>query len=357
MSTSLKEIFNKKNEHKGVFIIAELSGNHVHRYDIALKTIKAMKEAGADAIKLQTYTPDTITLDCANRYFKIRQGTIWDGRTLYDLYKEAYTPWDWQPKLKKYAEGLGLVCFSTPFDKSSVDFLGKMRVPAYKIASFEITDIPLIEYVASKGKPVILSTGVAELSDIEDAVSACKRKGNSRIALLKCTSEYPATYSEMNLKTIPDMIKRFGVTVGISDHSLGLSVPIAAVALGATIIEKHFILDKKLGGPDAAFSLDPKEFKAMVNSVRETEAALGLVSYKLSKKTRKAREFSRSLFVSADIRAGKKLTEKNVRSVRPAFGLKPKYLKVILGKIARVGLKKGTPLEFKHITGGKKADI
>lgn len=331
------------------FIIAELSANHKQRFDLAVKTIKAAKEAGADAVKIQTYTPDTITLNCDNRYFRIKQGTIWDGRLLYDLYKEAYTPWDWQPKLKKYAESLGLICFSSPFDKSAVEFLEKIKMPAYKIASFEITDIPLIEYVASKGKPVIISTGVARLQDIKDAVAACRKQGNDRIALLKCTSAYPAPYKDMNLLTIPDMERRFGLTVGISDHSLGLTVPLASVALGAKIIEKHFILDKKIGGPDASFSLEPAAFKAMVRSVRETEQSLGKVSYDLSRSSLKAREFSRSLFVSCDIKSGERFSEENVRSVRPGFGILPKYSKTIFGKKAIAPLKKGTPLEWKHI--------
>ncbi|MFA5405479.1 MAG: pseudaminic acid synthase, partial [Ignavibacteria bacterium] len=225
-----------------VFIIAELSANHNQDFDIAVKAIKAMKESGADAVKLQTYTPDTITLDCRNEYFQVKHGTIWDGKNLYDLYKEAYTPWEWQPKLKKIAEDEGLICFSSPFDKTAVDFLEKMDVPAYKVASFEITDIPLIEYIASKGKPVIISTGIATLDDINEAIETCKKSGNNRIALLKCTSAYPAPYEESNLLMIPDMIKRFNVTIGLSDHTLGYTVPLAAVALGARIIEKHFIL-------------------------------------------------------------------------------------------------------------------
>ena len=238
------------------FIIAELSANHNHKYDQAVRTIKAMKVAGADAVKMQTYTPDTITIDCDNRYFRIKNGTLWDGRTLYDLYKEAYTPWEWQPKLKKYAESLGLIWFSSPFDKSSVDFLEKMKVPAYKVASFEITDIPLIEYIASKGKPVIISTGIATLADIREALLACKRAGNEQIALLKCTSAYPAPINEADLRSIPDIARRFKVIAGLSDHTLGITLPIAAVALGARIIEKHFILDRKLGGWMPCFRLN-----------------------------------------------------------------------------------------------------
>jgi len=329
-----------------VFIVAEMSANHLQKYELALKTIKAAKEAGADAIKLQTYTPDTITIDSDNEYFRIKQGTLWDGKTLYQLYQEAYTPWEWQPKLKKIAEDLGLICFSSPFDKTAVDFLEKMNVPAYKVASFEITDIPLIEYIASKGKPVIMSTGIATLSDIEEAISACKRMGNNQVVLLKCTSAYPAPLEEINLKIIPDMAEKFETVVGLSDHTLGISAPIASVALGAKIIEKHFILDRSLGGPDAAFSLEPDEFKAMVKGVREAEKALGKVSYELTEKMKKSREFSRSLFVVKDVKTGEIFTEENVRSIRPGYGLPPKYLKEIIGKKAKKDIKKGTPLNW-----------
>ena len=344
------EISNKKiGPDEPVFIVAELSANHLQKFDLAVKTIKAAKEAGADAIKLQTYTPDTITIDCDNDYFKIKQGTTWDGKTFYDLYKEAYTPWEWQPKLKEIAEDLGLIFFSTPFDKTAVDFLEEMDVPVYKVASFEITDLPLIEYIASKGKPVIMSTGIAEPHDIEEAVNACRRHGNDQIALLKCTSAYPAPLEEMNLKTIPDMAERFGTVVGLSDHTLGISAPIAAVALGAKVIEKHFILDRKLGGHDAAFSLEPEEFKVMVNAVRDAEKALGKVDYNLTEKTKKSREFSRSLFVVEDVKEGEPLTKENVRSIRPGFGLPPKHLKEVLGKKANRDIKKGTPLSWKLI--------
>lgn len=334
---------------KRTFIIAELSANHNHKYEQAVRTINAMKAAGADAVKMQTYTPDTITIDCDNRYFRIKNGTLWDGRTLYNLYKEAHTPWEWQPKLKKYAESMGLIWFSSPFDKSSVDFLEKMKVPAYKVASFEITDIPLIEYIASKGKPVIISTGIASLTDIREAVWACRRAGNNKVALLKCTSAYPASIDEANLKTIPDIARRFKVVAGLSDHTLGITLPIAAVALGARVIEKHFILDRKLGGPDAVFSAEPREFAAMVKSIREVEAALGGVNYKLSKKILNPRTFSRSLFVVKDICAGELFTADNIRSIRPGFGLPPKYMISIVGKKARQTLKKGTPLCWGNI--------
>ena len=344
------EIKNKKiGNNYLTFIIAEMSANHLQKFDNAVKLIKAAKEAGANAIKLQTYTPDTITINCNSEYFQIKQGTLWDGQTLYELYKKAYTPWKWQPKLKEIAESEGLICFSSVFDKTAVDFLENMKVPAYKIASFEITDIPLIEYVASKGKPIIMSTGIATLSDIEEAVNACKRMGNKQIALLKCVSAYPTPLEDVNLRTIPNLAETFKTVVGLSDHSLSISVPIASVALGACIIEKHLTLDRKLGGPDAAFSLEPDEFKAMVKSVREVEKALGEVSYDLTEKMKKSRELSRSLFVVKDIKAGETFTEENIRSIRPGYGLHPNYLKEILGKRASQDIKKGTPLRWELI--------
>jgi pseudaminic acid synthase len=329
-----------------VFIIAELSANHLQSIEVAERTIRAMKESGADAVKLQTYTPDTITIDCDNKYFQVKQGTIWDGRTLYQLYQEAYTPWDWQPKLKALAEELGLICFSSPFDQSAVDFLESMNVPAYKVASFEITDIPLIEYIASKQRPIIISTGIATLADIEEALQTCKKVGNDQIALLKCTSAYPAPFEDANLKTIPDMVSRFGTTVGLSDHTLGISVPLAAVALGAKIIEKHFILDRNLGGPDAPFSLETNEFKTMVTAVREVEKALGEVSYDLNERAKRSREFSRSLFVVKDTKPGEILTQENVRSIRPGYGLHPRHLKDAVGKKAKKAITRGTPLTW-----------
>jgi pseudaminic acid synthase len=329
-----------------VLIIAELSANHIQDFDLAVETIKAMKNSGANAVKLQTYTADTITLNVDNEHFRIKQDTLWDNRNLYQLYTEAYTPWEWQPKLKEIAEDLELICFSSPFDKTAVDFLEKMAVPAYKVASFEITDVPLIEYIASKGKPVIISTGIATLADIEEAVSACKRMGNNQIALLKCTSAYPSPLEDVNLNTIPNLRDTFKTVVGLSDHTLGVSVPIAAVALGAKIIEKHFILDRNLGGPDAAFSLEPDEFKNMVQAVREIEKALGEIDYGLTEKMKKSREFARSLFVAEDINEGEVLTEKNIRSIRPGFGLHPKFLSYVCGKKATKRVKKGTPLSW-----------
>ena len=329
-----------------VFIIAELSCNHMQDFNVAVETIKAMKEAGADAVKIQTYTPDTITIQSDRECFRIKQGTLWDGKTLYSLYEEAYTPWNWQPKLKQIAEDLELIFFSSPFDKTAVDFLENMHVPAYKVASFEITDIPLIEHMASKMKPVIISTGIATFLDIEEAVAACHRAGNGQIALLKCTSAYPAPFEEINLMTIPHMQSIFKAVIGISDHTLGTSVPIAAAALGAKIIEKHFILDRSYASPDSAFSLEPKEFKAMVKAVRETEMALGEASYELTSKTKKSREFCRSLFAVRNIEKGAVITEDDVKSIRPGFGLHPKHLKDILGKYARQDISKGTPLSW-----------
>lgn len=329
-------------------VIAELSANHNQNFDIAVKTIYAAKEAGADAVKLQTYTADTITLDCDNEYFQIKQGTLWDGTTLHKLYQEAFTPWEWQPKLKQIAEEVGLICFSSPFDKSSVDFLESMDVPAYKIASFEITDIPLIEYTASKGKPIIISTGIASLSDIKDAIEACHKVGNFNICLLKCTSAYPASIDEANLLTMVDLKKRFSTLVGLSDHTMGSDVSIAAVALGASIVEKHFILDRNIGGPDSSFSMEPQEFKDMVNSIRNVEMALGQITYELSEKSKKNRHFARSIFAVKDIKKGEVFSEANIRSIRPGDGISPKYLPSILGKKALCDIIQGTPINEKH---------
>jgi pseudaminic acid synthase len=332
-----------------VFVVAELSANHNHSFETAVETIKAAKKAGADAIKLQTYRADTITLDCDNTYFKIKQGTLWDDRTLFDLYNEAYMPWDWQPKLKIIAEKEGLIFFSSPFDKTAVDFLEDINVPAYKIASFEIVDIPLIEYVASKGKPVIISTGIATENEIQEALDACNKFGNTQIALLKCTSEYPAPIERANLNIIPYLKEKFEVTVGLSDHTLGIVVPIAAVALGARIIEKHFILDKNIGGPDSSFSIEPHEFKQMVDAIRDVEKALGIGKIELNENILKSRTFARSLFVVNDIKAGEKFTVENIRSIRPSAGLAPKHYNEILGKKSNRYLKKGTPLSWEYI--------
>lgn len=339
-------LIDKFDLSKRVFVIAELSANHNHQFEIAKRSIAVIKECGADAVKLQTYTPDTITINSDKDYFKIKQGTIWDGTTLYQLYQQAYTPWEWQPELKKYAEELGLICFSSPFDKTAVDFLEKMNVPAYKIASFEIVDIPLIEYAASKGKPMIISTGIATEFEIKDAIDACKRMKNEQIILLKCTSEYPTPFEDANLNSIPYMKEKFRVEVGLSDHTLGTTIPIAAVALGARVIEKHFILEKKIGGPDSSFSLEPDEFKKMVDDIRTVEKSLGNAGFELSNKIKASRKFARSLFAVKDIKAGEIMNDENVKSIRPSDGLSPKFLKDIIGKKAKSNIEKGTPLNW-----------
>ena len=332
-----------------VYIVAEISANHGHNIEIAKKTIKAAKDAGADAVKIQTYTADTITLDCDNEFFQIKQGTIWDGTTLYKLYQEAYTPWEWHKELYDYAREIGIVIFSSPFDKSAVDLLEALDTPAYKVASFEITDIPLIEYMASKGKPMIISTGIAAIGEIKEAVDACIAQGNQKITLLKCTSSYPAPYEEMNLLTIPNLRDTFGVQVGLSDHSMGSTVALGAVAIGARFIEKHVILDRSIGGPDASFSMEISEFKEMVEEIRKLEKALGRVSYDLSEKTMKSRSFARSLFFSQDIKAGGIVTEENMKSVRPGYGLHPRHYKEVLGKTVTKNIKKGTPVDWKLV--------
>jgi pseudaminic acid synthase len=330
----------KIDESSKVFIIAELSANHNGSIDVALETIKAVKRAGADCIKLQTYTADTITLDCDKEDFKIK-GTIWEGQNLHKLYQEAYTPWEWHKQLFDAAKAEGLICFSSPFDNSAVDLLENLNAPAYKIASFEITDIPLIEYVASKGKPIIISTGIATTEDIELALNACRRMGNNDIALLKCTSSYPAPIDEANMCMVKDLAERFGVISGLSDHTIGSTVPIVATCFGAKIIEKHFILDRSVGGPDASFSMNEQEFTAMVKAVRETELAIGIVNYTLTDKQVKGKDFSRSLYVVEDIKNGEIITEKNVRSIRPGFGMHPKFYNEILGKTAKKFIEKG----------------
>lgn len=330
------------------FIVAELSGNHNQDLNSAIRLIHAAHAAGADAVKLQTYTPDTITLDCDNEYFRIK-GTIWDGRTLHDLYGEAHTPWEWQPKLKAMADSLGIMLFSTPFDFTAVDFLETMDVPCHKIASFEIVDLPLIRKVAATGKPVIMSTGMASEAEIEEAVTAFRGAGGSELVLLKCTSAYPAPPEEMNLRTIPYLAERFGVVAGLSDHTLGIDMPIAAVALGARVIEKHLCLSRDLGGPDAAFSLEPDEFTAMVRSVRNVEKGLGTVCFELTEKQKASAVFRRSLFAAQDIKAGETLTPDNVRSVRPGHGLHPKHFDDIIGQTAKAAIRKGTPLSWELI--------
>jgi len=328
-----------------VFIIAELSANHNGSKEVALETVRAAKRTGADAIKLQTYTADTITLNVKNDDFKISQGTLWDGKYLYELYQEAYTPWEWHQEIFDLANELGLVCFSSPFDKTAVDFLEELGNPIYKIASFEITDIPLIKYAASKGKPMIISTGVAELEDIELALKTCHIEGNMDVTLLKCTSSYPAPIEEANILMIKEMAERFGVNTGLSDHTLGITVPIVATCFGAKVIEKHFILNKEIGGPDAAFSLDETEFTQMVQSVREAEKSIGKISYQLTEKQLAGKAFSRSLYIAEDIKEGELFTDKNVKSVRPGFGMHPKFYSKIIGKEAKKNFKKGERAE------------
>jgi pseudaminic acid synthase len=337
-------MFNFKSKKK-TFIIAELSANHNNDFNLAVKTIKAMAKSGADAVKVQTYTADSLSLDVDNEYFGPKKDGQWKGWRPYDLYKEAAMPWEWQPKLKKIAEKLGLVFFSSPFDLEAIDFLEKMNVSVYKIASFEINDISLIEKVAKTKKPMIISTGVADVEDIKVAIKTCKKAGNNKITLLKCTSNYPSIIVDANLATIPDIKKRFNVEVGVSDHTMGNIVPIVAISLGAKVVEKHFILDRNLGGPDSTFSMEPAEFKLMVDEIRLAEKSLGKVTYDVSIKDKQRR---RSLFVVKDIRKGEQFSEKNIRSIRPGFGLAPKDYKKVLGKKAKEDIKKGEPLLKKY---------
>jgi N-acetylneuraminate synthase len=328
------------------YVIAELSANHNQSFDEAVKLVHAAKEAGADAVKLQTYTADTITIRCDRPEFRIGGGTLWDGKTLHDLYGEAFTPWDWQPRLKRLANDLGLELFSTPFDATAVEFLEEMGVPAYKVASFELNDLPLIQRIAKTGKPMILSTGMATLAEIGEAVDAARHSGCTQLALLKCTSAYPAPPTEMHLRTIPHLAETFNVPTGLSDHTLGIAVPVAAVALGACIIEKHLTLSRKTPGPDSAFSLEPQEFKAMVEAIRTAEQALGRVHYGLSEKEAASRVFRRSLFVTRDMKAGEAFSADNIRSIRPGHGLPPKHLSEVLGRRAVRDIVKGTPLQW-----------
>jgi len=324
--------FDLSSQH--TYIIAELSANHNGSIEIAKETIKAAKEIGADAIKLQTYTADTLTLDCKKDDFMISGGTLWDGKSLYKLYQEAYTPWEWHKELFDYARDINIDIFSSPFDKSAVDFLEQFNPSAYKIASFEITDYALIRYTASKMKPIIISTGIATIDEIQDAVDICRSEGNNNIVLLKCTSAYPAPLKDANLKMIPNLAETFNVISGFSDHTLGSTAPITAVALGAKVIEKHFILDKSIGGADVDFSMDKQEFGEMVKAIRDTEQLLGRISYTITDAKRESRRFSRTLYVAKDIKQGELLTEENIRSVRPGYGMHPKHLKDILGKVA-----------------------
>ena len=329
----------------GTYIIAELSANHGGKIEIAKETIKAAKDIGANAIKLQTYTADTLTLDCDKEDFIIKGGTLWDGRKLYDLYKEAFLPWEWHKELFEYARSLDIDIFSSPFDKSAVDFLEQFNPSAYKIASFEITDYELIRYTASKMRPIIISTGIATIDEIQDAVDISRSVGNNDIVLLKCTSAYPAPLEDANLATIPNLAQTFDVISGFSDHTLGSTAPIAAVTLGAKVIEKHFILDKSIGGADADFSMDKAEFKDMIRAIRDVEKLIGKVDYSMTEKKKKSRQFSRSLYVAKDIKKGEIFTEENIRSVRPGYGMHPKYLKDVLGKITEIDYKLGDRLK------------
>ncbi|HZS09409.1 MAG TPA: pseudaminic acid synthase [Blastocatellia bacterium] len=331
------------------YLIAEMSANHGQDFDQAVEILKAAKAAGADAIKLQTYTADTLTIDCDTPPFQIHGG-LWDGRNLYELYQEAYTPWEWQPKLKQLADEMGMALFSSPFDDSAVDFLEELKVPAYKIASFEMVDTGLLRRVARTGKPIIMSTGMATLTEIEEAVTTLREAGAKEIALLKCTSAYPAPPESINLRTIPHLAEAFNVPAGLSDHTLGIAVPVGAVALGACIIEKHFTLSRELPGPDSAFSLEPQEFKAMVDAVRATEKALGAVNYGITGKEVANRIFRRSLFVVRDIKAGEKFTSENVRSIRPGHGLHPRHLTEVIGRRASCDIARGTPLAWEHLS-------
>jgi len=331
------------------FIVAEMSANHNQDFDNAVEIIRAAKRAGADAVKIQTYTPDTITIDSRDELFFISEESTWAGKNLYDLYGEAFTPWEWQPQLKSIAEELGLIFFSSPFDYTAIDFLEKMKVPAHKIASFELVDLPLIKYAASKGKPLVMSTGMASREEIEEAVAAAREEGNSQIVLLKCVSAYPAAPDEMNLRTILDLKERFQCPVGLSDHSLGHEVALAAVVLGANMIEKHLTLSRGDGGPDSSFSMEPDEFKKMVKAIRTVESALGKVSYEPTEKESVNKQFRRSLFTVKKIKKGEKFTELNIRSIRPASGLPPKYFENIIGKEAAYDIKAGSPMTWDYV--------
>lgn len=334
------------------YIIAEMSANHAGSIERAKEIIRAAKDAGADCIKIQTYTPDTLTIDCHNEYFQVKNGT-WEGENLYSLYGKAYTPWEWQKELKEEADRIGIDFFSTPFDKSAVDFLEEIGSEFYKIASFEMIDLPLIEYVASKGKPIIMSTGMASLEEIKEAVDTVKNAGNNQLVLLKCSSAYPAISDDMHLATIRDMKERFALPIGLSDHSMGSLGATVAVSLGANVIEKHFCLSREIDNPDASFSMTPEEFKQMVQDVRNVEKALGVPTYGVSKQEESSMVFRRSIFVTKDVNKGDVFTEENTRIIRPGYGIKPKYFKDILGTVAAEEVKRGTPFSFDFIEEGK----
>lgn len=336
------------------YIIAELSANHGQDFDQAVRIVRAMAASGADAVKVQTYTADTLTIACDNEFFRIGGGTLWDGRTLHDLYQEAFMPWEWQPKLQAVANQLGLDFFSTPFDASAVDFLEAMNVPCHKVASFELVDLPLLRKIAATHKPVIASTGMATQEEIAEAVKTLHDGGCEQLALLKCTSAYPALPEDMHLRTIADMAARFGVPIGLSDHTMGHTVPVTAVALGACIVEKHFTLSRATLGPDSTFSLEPEEFAAMVAAIRTAEKALGRVNYDISANEAKSRQFRRSLFVVADVKAGEVFTAQNVRSIRPGHGLHTRHLGEVLGKQAKYDVRRGTPLSWELVGDGTR---
>lgn len=340
------KINNKKiGEGNSTYIIAEMSANHNQSLEKAIKIIEAAGNAGADAVKIQTYTADTMTIDCSSEYFQIK-GTIWEGKNLYKLYQEALTPWEWHPKLKNVCDKLGMDFFSTPFDSTAVNFLERMNVPAYKIASFELVDIPLLKKIANTGKPIIMSTGMATLAEIDEAIQTIRNLGNDQIALLKCTSAYPAPPEEMNLRTISHLSRTFNVPVGLSDHTMGSAVAVASIALGGCIIEKHFTLNRNDEGPDSAFSTEPAEFKALVDDIRMAEKALGKITYEITDKQKENRVFRRSLFIVNDVKRGESFSNKNVRAIRPGHGMHTRYLDQVLGRKAVRDLKKGTPLSW-----------
>jgi pseudaminic acid synthase len=349
MSESISIAGKQIGEGFATYIIAEVSANHNQNIEIARKTVIAAAEAGVDAVKFQTYTPDTLTFDSDSEIFQIDHGTAWDGRTLYSIYSEGYMPWEWHAELFDLAKSLGLAAFSSPFDSSAVDYLVNLDVPAFKIASFEIVDIPLIRYVARQGKPILISTGIAYEDDIIAAVAVCREEGNNQIVLLKCTSAYPAPASELNLLTIPTLANQFGVIPGYSDHTMTSTAAIAAVTLGARVIERHITLDRKAGGLDVGFSTTASEFKDLVQQIRETESALGISTFELSESGKNSRRFSRSLFVVQDVKAGEQLTAGNVRSIRPNNGLHPKFLPEVLGKNFTANVSAGTPLSLELI--------
>ncbi len=332
------------------YVVAEMSANHNGDYDEAVRLVRAAKEMGADAVKIQTYTSDSMTIRSDREYFRIGGGTLWDGRTLHDLYAQASTPYEWQPKLKKVADDIGLTLFSSAFDPPAVDFLEKMGVPAHKLASFEIGDVELIEKMAKTRKPMIVSTGMATMEEIDLAIATAKRAGATQLAVLKCTSAYPAPPEEMNLRAIPVLAERFGIPVGISDHTLGTAIAVAAVALGATLIEKHYTLDRNVPSPDSAFSLEPEEFKAMVDAVRAAEKSLGSARFGTTPSEVRSRVFRRSLFTVREVKKGEAFTRENVRSIRPGYGLPPKDLPEVLRRTAAADLPAGTPLEWKHLS-------